>query len=274
MTNIEREIYKIYKKVYSSVFTPKAVTALSKKDRDEILRNIGMLQSSKKYDEFAKKFAAQLAKKGLMKKRGVWRKYYAAAKAAHHIVLPTTYSEFEQIIFKKMVLHNFEMIKSIPAATMNIVNHKYSETLINEVVNGTRTRGSFAKELASHGYKQANLIARTETAKLQSAIMENRATSLGLVAYEWISSNDKRTRKSHKNMNGVIVFYRSQMEKPLLDGIYGNAGEFPNCRCSMEPVVDVEDLIKSTYKVYDYRTQKVISMTRKELVNALERGEL
>lgn len=274
MTSVERDILKIYNKVYADVFTAKATKSFIKRDRDEALRNVAVLLSSKKYERFARKFSKILTKKGLRGKKGVWRKYFEAAKKSHTYVLPKTFTEFETNVMQETTLHNFEMIKSIPTKVMEIMNKKYTENLINEVIKGSLPRGAFAKELASHGYKQAKLIARTEAAKLQSSIMETRATSLGCVAYEWLASNDKRTRKSHKEMNGVIVFYRPAMQKPLLDGMRGNAGEFPNCRCSMEPIVDVEDLTKSTYKVYDYRIDKIITMTRKKLVEALERGSL
>ena len=64
------------------------------------------------------------------------------------------------------------------------------------------------------------------------------------------------------------------MEKPLLDNMRGNAGEFPNCRCSPEPIFDENDLTKSNYKVYDYRNHKIINMSKKELIQALQKGSL
>ena len=75
-------------------------------------------------------------------------------------------------------------------------------------------------------------------------------------------------------MNGVIVFWRSADQKPLLDNMRGDAGEFPNCRCSPEPILDVDDLTKTTYKVYNYLTDKVMTMNKKELIDHLERGNL
>ena len=172
------------------------------------------------------------------------------------------------------VKHNFTMIKSIPARMMEILEHKYTSTLIEEVAKGKLPRGSFERQLKAHGHKQAKLIARTETAKLQTAIVQNRSQDLGSVMYRWRSSNDKRTRPSHREMNDVIVFWRSDLEKPLLDEMYGNAGEFPNCRCSPQPILDENDITNSWYKVYDYRQHKIISLGKNELIKAMQNGGL
>lgn len=272
---IQKQIQEIYNKVYKEVFNKSATKNLMEGERSDIEQRLIKLQGSNKYNEFAKKFAKELAKQGLSKERGVWRKYYEAAKRAHHIVLPATYKEFEFQILTKTVQHNFNMIKSIPERMMEILNHKYTSTLIEEVAKGTLPRGSFEKTLASHGNNQAKLIARTESAKLQTAITRTRATDLGTVAYEWISSKDKRTRPSHREMNGVIVFWRSSdLEKPLLDNMYGDAGEFPNCRCDAQPIIDEDDLTKSNYKVYNYKQHKIVNLSKKELLEALNKGSL
>lgn len=271
---IQKQINQIYEKVYKEVFAKEAVKSLSKGNRDIIEQRLITLRNSSKYNEFANKFAKELAKKGLNKERGLWRKYFEAAKRAHHIALPTNYKEFEYQILGKIVRHNFEMIKSIPERMMEIMNHKYTSVLIEEVAKGNLPRGSFAKTLSKHGANQAKLIARTESAKLQTAITEQRSIDLGAVAYIWISSNDKRTRQSHKEMNKVIVFWRPEPQKPLRDNMRGNAGEFPNCRCDAQPIVDYEDLKDSRYKIYNYKTDKIEWISNRDLIESLEKGEL
>lgn len=271
---IEKLIAQIYSKVYKEVFNKTNTSTLLKNDRQAVENALSTLQSSQKYNDFAMKFAQSLATKGVRGQKGIWRKFYEAAKKAHYIGLPKTWSAFEAKIMTDAISHNFQMIKSIPDKMKEILGHKYTSTLIEEVAKGKLARGTFATMLAKHGHKHAKLIARTETAKLQTAILENRATSLGSVAYEWLSSRDKRTRPSHQQMNGVIVFWRPHSQKPILDGMQGNAGEFPNCRCTPQPIVDIEDLVKSSYKVYDYNSHKVIIMKKKELIEALQKGTL
>lgn len=272
--SIERQIAQIYNTVYNEVFNKSNSAKLAGGSKKEVSNALTRLELSQKYDDFAAKFAQELAKKGLRGQKGVWRKYYETAKKAHYIALPKTWNAFEAQIMTNAISHNFEMIKSIPQKMKEILGHKYTSTLIEEVAKGKLPRGSFQKMLAKHGHKHATLIARTETAKLQTAILENRATSLGSVAYIWLSSNDKRTRPSHRAMNGVIVFWRPDSQKPLLDNMRGNAGEFPNCRCTPQPIVDFDDFTKTHYKVYDYRYDKVITMTKNDIINAIEKGSL
>lgn len=271
---IERQINQIYNSIYKKVFNKTRTNMLASGSRLDIEQALIDLKSHKKFQEFAEKFSKELAKKGLSGQRGIWKKYYEAAKKSRYVALPTTYNQFELEQLSKAVKHNFEMINSIPDRMMEVLNHKYTSTLMEEVAKGTLPRGSFRRELSKHGHKQAKVIARTETAKLQTAITENRAKSVGSVAYIWLSSKDKRTRPSHREMNGVVVFWREDLQQPLLDNMRGNAGCFPNCRCDAQPIVDINDLTQSNYKVYDYRNDKVINLTKKQLIQALNKGEL
>lgn len=272
---IERQIRQIYDKVFNKVYSHQNLRQLSSGNRSAILQTIAKIESSSAYDLFAREFAIELSKKGLRYQRGIWRKFYAAAKRLHVVGLPISYSAYESQLMKKAVEHNFTMIKSIPQKTMIVLQHKYTSSLIEEVAKGVLGRGSFERQLRAHGAKNAKLIARTETAKLQTSIAENRARDVGSVAYIWLSSRDRRTRPSHQKMNGVVVFWRDQQtEKPHLDNMYGNAGEFPNCRCAPQPIVDPDQLKSSSYDVYDYRTDKIIKIKTKDLITKLSEGRL
>ena len=266
---VEREITKIFNAVYKQIFTNQNVKALREGDNSGILNRFAVFTSSEKYEKFAKMFSEKLANMGLSKQRGIWKKYYKVAKETHNVALPYSYSAYEKQVMETIIKHNFTMIKSVPQYVMDVLEEKAIKTLVGQVADGKLPRGSFKKELDKHGVAKSKLIARTETAKLQSAITEQRAVNIGAVAYEWIASHDQRTRKSHRDMDGVIVFWRPEAQKPLLDKMRGNAGEFPNCRCIASPIFDERDLTKSSYKVYDYRKDKVIEMKRRELLNAL-----
>ena len=268
---VEKKINKIYISIFKKVFNESKNSNFKLKNIDEIILR---LENSKQFEKFSKKFAKELARYGLSQQKGLWKKYYYAAKKRKHIVLPKTFTEFQERQFKNATLHNFKMIKSIPEQIKSVYKYKYIKSLYNQVVNGNASRGSFERVLKESGAKRAKLIARTETAKLQTAIVENRATDLGSVCYRWVASNDKRTRQSHKDMNNVIVFWRNQSEKPILDNMQGNAGEFPNCRCSPALIFDEFDLQKSNYNVYDYRTHKIINMNKHKLLEAIKNGKL
>lgn len=271
----ERLIDKIYNSIFKKIFTKNRIKDLTKGNLANVNLAAVQLQNSKKFNDFAKKFSKQLSAKSLNQQKGLWKKYYQAAKSKHIGVLADTYSEFEKQMFEKVVKENFKMISSIPTKVMNVFEQKGVQTLLQQTVAGKIGRKSFETELKKHGSKNAKLIARTESAKLQTAIDEYRATSLGSVCYEWLSSKDKRTRKSHQDMNGVIVFWRNDInEKPLLDNMRGNAGEFPNCRCTTLPILDENDLTKSQYKLYNYKTNKVVTVSKKTLLDFIKLGHL
>lgn len=272
--DVEREINRIYNMVFNKVFSKKGYASLARRNRMGILENASKLEASGAYEEFAKKFAVELAKKGLRHQRGVWRKFYKVAQRTRYVALPKTFTEYEARVMTKAIQQNFEMIKSIPREVVKIMEHKYTSTLIEEVAKGKLSRGAFQRQLQSHGHKNAKLIARTETAKLQTVILESRATEIGSVAYIWRASHDKRTRESHRQMDDVVVFWRQGEQKPHLDNMIGNAGEFPNCRCTPQPIVDIEETTKPTYQVYNYLTHKVQKMTKTELITALQKGGL
>ena len=272
--SIELKIRQIYNLVFSKIYSKDNIAQLAKGNRTSLSKAAAILENNSAYQKFAEKFAKELAKKGLARNRGIWRKYFEAARKSKYIALTKTWTQFEAEQLSKAVKNNFQMIKTIPNETLKIMEHKYTSTLIEEVAKGKLSRGTFKRQLESHGHKNAKVIARTETAKLQTSILEGRATDLGSKAYFWLASNDKRTRPSHKAMNGVVVFWRNGQEKPLLDKMWGNAGEFPNCRCTPQPIFDEDDLTKSNYKVYDYRNHKVINLTKNELLNAIINGSL
>lgn len=269
---IEARINKIYKALFKKIFTKETIKQATWSNPQAIIAKILRLENSKSFDKFAKEFSKKLTMMGLTKKKGMWRKFYEAAKRKHYIGLPKTFSEFEKKIYANIVKENFKMIKSVPEHILKVYEQKDIQTILGQVLEGRLPRGAFEKSLKEHGYKNSKLIARTETAKLQTAIEEARATDLGSVAYIWSSSNDRRTRPSHRKMNEVVVFWRKDKEKPHLDNMWGNAGEFPNCRCTTLPIFDEEDLDKPTYNVYNYQTEKIVKIGKQKLIELMEQG--
>lgn len=264
--DVEKAINTAYEKVFNEVFKGE------KTDIPQAKRRLINLENSSRYEIFCQKFAQSLAKKQIKYQKNTWKKLYTVAKKEGVIALKTTYTEYQKDVFKKAVNENFKMIKSIPQEVMKVINEKSIEKLINEVAEGKETRGSFEKFLKEKKSKNAKLIARTETAKLQTVIQKERATKLGSVCYIWRTSNDQRVRQSHKDMNGVVVFWKDDQEdKPLLDNMYGNAGEFPNCRCDCDSIVIPNVQLKNSfYNVYNYEKHKIERVSRKDLLEMIE----
>lgn len=265
--DVERLINKIYKKVFNEVFKNN-----KNLDINKVKRRLIEFSNSKKYEEFCDKFSRELAKKGIKWKKDTWKKLYKVAKKEGVIALKSNYTDYQKKVMEKAIKENFKMIKSIPEKIMKVLKEKSVKELINEVALGKTDRGSFKKFLEEKKVKNAELIARTETAKLQTIIQKERATKLGSVCYIWRTSNDRRVRQSHKNMNGVVVFWRDDdEEKPYLDKMYGNAGEFPNCRCDCDSIVLPKiQLTSNSYRVYNYKTQKINKIPKNKLLNMIE----
>ena len=109
---------------------------------------------------------------------------------------------------------------------------------------------------------RARLIARTETAKAATTLTRVRAQRIGAEWYVWRTSDDARVRSSHEHMEGVLVSWNDPPSPEKLIGMkdYGayHAGEFPNCRCYAQPLLDYDE-VKWPHKVY--LNGRITSMT-------------
>lgn len=180
--------------------------------------------------------------------------------------------ELEDKLFQELIEENSKLIKSIPERIFKLNKLKYVRKIQRQVLKGNLPRGQLEAFLDKLGTKYAKVVARTETAKMQAAIVEHRSKKLGAQAYIWGSTNDQRTRPSHRAMNGVLVLWSKQDDhKPYLDKYYGNPGEFFNCRCDAQPVFDERDLpIGAFVKVYSWRQKKVIRVARRDVLEQLK----
>lgn len=152
--------------------------------------------------------------------------------------------------------YNVSLIKNIPQDIIVKLQKAYGE--------GVSFRGTEVEEYVKERLgKRAKLIIRTESAKLNSALTEVRSLKLGLRAYIWSTSEDRRVRASHKMMDGVLVFWGTRLE---LDKMVGNAGEFPNCRCVPLSVFELDD-IKFPIKVADGNLSIISKKDKAQIVS-------
>ena len=158
-----------------------------------------------------------------------------------------------QYIFREQIIENVNLIKTLP--------HDTAEKVVNDIVENA-LKGKRAKSIEKvivdstnqHSRASARLIARTEVSKTTTALTKARSENLGLNWYIWRTALDgDRVRKSHRNMEGVIVRWDNPPSPEALIGekSVGNyhAGNIWNCRCYPEPIIDVEDVPKHC-KVY------------------------
>jgi SPP1 gp7 family putative phage head morphogenesis protein len=75
---------------------------------------------------------------------------------------------------------------------------------------------------------RAQVIARTETAKLKAQIDRRRAQNVGVTHFFWVDSSDERVRPKHERLDGQRFAY----DNPPRVGL---PGEPINCRCTATP---------------------------------------
>lgn len=152
--------------------------------------------------------------------------------------------------------YNVSLIKNIPQDIIAKLQKAYGEGVS---FRGTEVEQHVKERLG----KRAKLIIRTESAKLNSALTEVRSLKLGLRAYIWSTSEDRRVRASHKMMDGVLVFWGTRLE---LDKMVGNAGSYPNCRCVPLSIFELDD-IKFPIKVAEGNLSIISKKDKAQIVS-------
>ena len=158
---------------------------------------------------------------------------------------------------RQIVDANSQLIKTVP----HNLAERFSRMAAETQYAGKRPDEllEIFKKMAPHLTDvEARRIARTESAKAATALVEARANAFGLGLYIWDTVDDQRVRDSHRNMEGVICAWNDPPNPEALAGeenVYGSyhpAGIF-NCRCVPLPVVDLLD-IKFPARVHNHGT--------------------
>jgi SPP1 gp7 family putative phage head morphogenesis protein len=127
------------------------------------------------------------------------------------------------------------LIKSLPLEAAKKV-HAITEEA--RVATGERAAQLSARinALGDITESRAMLIARTETARTASNIVQARAQYVGSEGYIWRSSGDVDVRPVHQKLNGT---YHKWSEPPIADvrPIRAHPGCIFNCRCFAEPII-------------------------------------
>ena len=208
---------------------------------------------------------------------------------------------FEQQYYSKS-LRIFKNLKN-DAVLQEFINNKVEEKSdlfktipkdlaehIVPLINQWNVQGLTSKEMSKQKLPehisslleyQVRRIARTETSKTSVDIIEFKSKKCNVPCYFWRASGgsrgDGRTRKSHRGMADVIVFWNDPPAPEDLFPIYGENGEkykntlgnyhagcCPNCRCVPSPVIFKDDL---KFPVKVYTNGKIVSMQKPEFDN-------
>lgn len=163
----------------------------------------------------------------------------------------------------QIVRSNADLISSIPNEVAAHLTHeiaKAQQAGVRPETIAKMMRVRFPELTRS----RINLISRTEVAKASTALTEARCDELGIRAYIWMTSRDQRVRRSHRNMNGVIVFWNDPPAPEALVGERSKLGHYhgggaPNCRCSDSPILSLDDI---SWPHRFYTRGRIINITR------------
>lgn len=166
-----------------------------------------------------------------------WKK--AVSKTLGIDILEDYYSgDFYKEMIERWVSANVDLIKTQPTESLG----RMKELIYKDYMSG-RSTSNIVKELqAQYGMdkRHAQLIARDQTAKLNSEITQSQQRDAGVSKYEWSGTLNKRERESHKDLEGKIFSWDNPPETD--GGRRCHPGEDYQCRCCALPVFDLDNL--------------------------------
>ena len=120
-------------------------------------------------------------------------------------------------------------------------------TILDDAGLGTRVE-TIAKQLRDEmgvTRRQAALIARDQVLKLNSAVTKKRHEAAGITEYLWRTSGDASVRPEHRKLEGKRFAYD---DPPVVakNGDRARPGEYFQCRCTMEPIIEGVDKTETT----------------------------
>lgn len=160
---------------------------------------------------------------------------------ANRFVFSKEETDFERLVRQYITVHAGLKITQISQTTRNIINRIILESELDGIGVQATASKIIEKTKPVFTRKRAVLIARTETHQAASFGNQLMAESFNLpMQKRWISTNDNRTRKHHRAMNGVTinleddftVFYNGVEYRMKHAGDpRGGPANIINCRC-------------------------------------------
>lgn len=251
-----RSVESSYRKaLYSLVDIFHQIADFSKGDQKVYVRKMNEFQNSDEYEEFIISTVRRMVTPLAIHNERTWRE--AARKATKgrllYGALTTELSEGFQNIINNQIYENISLIRTLPSD----VSEKVVKDIYENALKGKRAKSIeqvIIGQTSKHAKASARLIARTEVSKTSTALTRARSEQLDLHWYVWRTALDgDRVRKSHRNMEGVLVNWNEPPSPESLVGEknigYYHAGNIWNCRCYASPILGPED-VPDRPKVY------------------------
>lgn len=143
-------------------------------------------------------------------------------------------------VSKASIYENVQLIKSIA--------NEYLDDVWGSVMRSITTGSGLAdlipalSNYAGITERRAKNIALDQTRKAYNSINKQRLLSIGVKKFKWLHSGGSQyPRKDHIEMNGNIYSFD---DLPIIDkrtGERGIPGQAVNCRCRMNPVIELDN---------------------------------
>lgn len=217
----------------------------------EMENRIGIYTQSKAFNALAEQLARNMITATAVGQYKTWRAAAAASTRGRDIFLALrneTQGTALGAAIDQLIARNSTLIRTVPQT----IAQRLSRIAQQEALKGSRTEHIMEKmRHLTPGLTETQLrrIARTETAKAQSALMQARCEALGIEMYIWRSCRDERVRDAHGRMDGVLCCWG---DPPNPEAVFGTGhdsggcyhpGGIYNCRCIALPVIDYRDII-------------------------------
>lgn len=236
---------------------------------NEGIARLDNLSNDPRFDELANQAAKRIISYQAKSNAKTWREAAKKSTQGKKVYQYLRKEMTQSQPFGEMITQSAEYIKTLPRNVATRIVKRVSKLTL-EGRRASEIAIDIKKYFPEATKASAMLIARTQVAKTYAAITQTRAQSVGVTYYVWHTVGGPLVRDSHKHMNDVIVFYNEAPSPEMLIGKksqgYYHAGGIYNCRCYMEPVIDIDD-VSWPHKVY--HAGKIQRMSRKQFTNLL-----
>lgn len=238
-----------YRRMLNDIFRKMEEKTAGLTDPDEVARALRFFADSPQFESICREAARQMATMLAVGQKADWRAAASASSQGRKIykllMEETTNTAVGQTI-SDIVAENSLLIKTIPR---NMAG-KVSELARQRRFEGYRPDDIMQEILEQQPHLrdfEARRLARTESAKASTALVQARAEAMNLDFYIWRTAHDgDRVRESHQIMERVVCRWSEPPNPEAMAGVrsYGNyhPGGIFNCRCWAEVIVALEDL--------------------------------
>jgi SPP1 gp7 family putative phage head morphogenesis protein len=133
-----------------------------------------------------------------------------------------------------------EQVSLITSLPRNAAERVHRLTI--QAISNAGRASEIQKEILASGHvteSRARTIARTETSRTASLLVQSRANFVGSTHYIWHTSHDSDVRATHRRLDRRVFAWD---DPPITEetGERANPGQIWNCRCWAEPILPDE----------------------------------